>query len=111
MNLLAKWIINAIAIFATGFLLSGVHVQDFKVALIAALVLGIVNATIKPILFLLTLPITILTLGLFTLILNAFLIILTSQLVPGFKVDSFLWAFLFSLVNSVISSILEKIFD
>lgn len=82
---------------------------DFKAALLAALVLGIINATIKPLLILLTLPITVLTLGLFTLVINALLILLTSKLVPGFQVDGFWWAFLFSIILMVVNYILYKL--
>ena len=110
MQLLILWLINALAIIITAYLLQqGIHVTDFKAALIVALVLAIINATIKPLLLLLTLPITILTLGLFILVINALLILLTSSLVPGFQVDSFWWALLFSIVLTVVNSILHKI--
>lgn len=107
MNIIINWIISGLAILITAYLLPGVHVVDFITALMVALVLGIVNAFIKPILIILTLPINILTLGLFTFVINAFLVILTMNLVKGFQVDGFLWALLFSLVLSVISTILR----
>lgn len=109
MSLLLNWLVSTIAILAAAYLLPGVHVADFKAALITALVLGIINAVLKPILFLLTLPITILTLGLFTFVINALLILLTTRIVPGFHVDNFWWALLFSIVLSIISSILHRI--
>ena len=109
MKLLISWILNAAAILLTAYLLQGVHVADFTTALIVALVLGIINVTIKPLLFLLTLPITILTLGLFTFVINALMILLTSNLVPGFSVDNFGWALLFSIVMTVLNSILHQL--
>lgn len=107
MSLLGNWIVSALAILITSYLLPGVRINDFLTALLVAVVLGIANAFLKPILIFLTLPITILTLGLFTLVINAFLIILTSNLVSGFTVDGFISAFLFSLVLSVINSLLH----
>ena len=109
MMILANWIVSGLAIFLSAYLLSGVHVDDFATALIVAVVLGIVNAVLKPVLIILTLPITILTLGLFTLFINALLILLTTQFVSGFRVDGFWWAFLFSLVLSVVNSILHQL--
>lgn len=107
MTILANWIVSGLAIFLSAYLLSGVHVDGFATALIVAVVLGIVNAILKPILIILTLPINILTLGLFTLVINALLILLITGLIPGFKVDGFWWAFLFGLVLSVVNSILH----
>ena len=105
MNLL----IQGLAVFITAYLLPGVQVTDFVTSVIVSVVLGIVNTLIKPVLVLLTLPITFLTLGLFTLVINAFLVILVSNLVPGFKVDSFSWAIAFSLVLSLVSWFLNRL--
>ncbi len=80
---------------------------SFTTALVAALVLGIINAVIKPVLIILTLPINIVTLGLFTFVINAVLIMLTSLLVPGFKVDNFFSALLFGLLMSFINFFLH----
>lgn len=109
MTILVNWIVSGLAIFLSAYLLSGVHVDGFATALVIAVVLGIVNAVLKPILIILTLPITILTLGLFTLVINALLILLTTNLVSGFKVDGFWWAFFFSLVLSVVNSFLHSL--
>ncbi len=109
MRIIINWLIYTIAILISAYLLPGVHVANFQTALLAALVLGIINAILKPILFLLTLPITILTLGLFTLVINAALILLAAKLVHGFSVDSFWWAILFSLVLSIINSVLHRL--
>lgn len=112
MKLLARWIISAAAIMIATYLLrDGIQVANFQTALIAALVLGIINVTLKPLLFLLTLPITVLTLGLFALVLNALLVMVTAVLVPGFSVDSFWWALLFSLVLTGVNYILNKIIE
>lgn len=105
MNLLVK----SMAVFITAYLLPGVKVADFWTAVIVAIVLGLVNMVIKPILVILTLPITILTLGIFALIINALMILLVSALVPGFTVKSFAWALLFSLVLSLVSSFLNSL--
>lgn len=103
MQLFINLLVNGFAVFATSYVLSGVHVQNFLTAIIVAVVLGIVNTLIKPVLLILTLPLTIVTLGLFAVILNGILILLTSAIVPGFKVDSILWAILFSLVLSIVN--------
>ncbi len=109
MNILINWLVSAFAILVTAYLLPGVVVGSFTTALVVALVLGIINAFIKPILLILTLPINILTLGLFTFVINALIIILTADLVPGFKVNGFWWALLFSIVLSIINSFLHQL--
>lgn len=109
MGILINWLISALVIIIAAYVLPGVHVAGFMAALWVALVLGILNALLKPILILLTLPINILTLGLFTLVINALLIVLVTKLVPGFRVDGFGWALLFSLVVSLINMITAKI--
>ncbi len=109
MKTLISWFISALAVLITAYLLPGVHVDSFVSALIVALVLGIINAFIKPILIILTLPIGILTLGLFTFVINALLILLTANLVPGFTVDGFLWAIIFSIVLSIVNSVFGKL--
>lgn len=93
-----KWLLSALAIMVAAYLLPGVKIDGFFPAMVAAVVIGLINAFIKPILIILTLPINILTLGLFTLIINAFLVMLASALVPGFDVTGFGWAILFSIV-------------
>jgi putative membrane protein len=109
MKILADWIVYSLAILVAAYLLPGVHVAGFLTALVVAVVLGIVNAVIKPILVILTLPINILTLGLFTLVINAALVLLTSKLVTGFKVDGFWWALAFSLVLWLVNSFLFRL--
>ena len=110
MKVLINLLISTLVIIIAAYLLPGVKVQDLATALVAALVIGVINAFIRPILILLTLPINILTLGLFTLVLNALLIQLASSIVAGFTVDNFLWALIFSVVLSVINSLLHQLF-
>lgn len=101
MQILINWIISAMIVFAVSYIVPGVKVDTFTSALVVALVLGIINAFLKPVLLILTLPINVLTLGLFTFILNAMLIILVSKIVPGFEVNSFLSAFIFGIILSI----------
>lgn len=106
MALLLQWLVYSVAILIAAYLLPGVQIDSFGTALVAALILGILNAVLRPLLLLLTLPINILTLGLFTFVVNAAVILLTDGLVDGFSVDNFWWALLFSLLLSVISGLL-----
>lgn len=108
MGILINWIVSALAILAAAYLLPGVHVTSLVSALVAAVVLGIINAVLKPILLILTLPINILTLGLFTFVINALIILLAANLVPGFSVDGFWWALIFSVVLSIINSFFHR---
>jgi len=100
---LLHWVLLAIALGVTARLLPGVHVSSVPVLALASLVLGFVNAVVKPVLFVLTLPITVLTLGIFYLFVNAAVFGLAAALVPGFSVDSLGWAILAALVFSLIS--------
>jgi putative membrane protein len=110
MKIIINWLILTVAIMATSWLLPGVAVSGFVSALIAALVLGLINTFIKPVVVILTLPVNIITLGLFTFVINALLILLASRIVDGFSVRNFWWALIFSLVLSVIQNILQRIF-
>lgn len=109
MGLVINFIINGIAIFITARILPGIQLDDLGTALIVAIVLGLINTFIKPILIILTLPINLMTLGLFTFVVNALLILLVSNIVPGFSVSSFWTALLFSIVLSIVSGILNKL--
>lgn len=108
MRLLAVWIINAASLFLVGYLISGIHLGGFGSAMIAALVLGLVNALIRPILVILTLPVTLLTLGLFIFVINALLFLFVGNLLQGFVVHGFGAALLGSILYSVISWILSS---
>ena len=109
MQAIINLILSAIAVVISAYVLPGVHVNNFWTAIVVAVVLGILNAIIKPILLVLTLPINILTLGLFTFIINGIVILLVSSIVPGFKVDGFLWAILFSFVLSIVNGVISAI--
>ena len=110
MEIIIKILINGLAVFLTAYLLRGVSIKNFGHALLVAVVLAIVNAILKPILVILTIPITILTLGLFILVINALLIMLVDAILSGFKVKNFWWALLFSIILSIINGILSWIF-
>ncbi len=101
---LIHWLVIALALWVTAYILPGVQVDSYTALAIAAVVLGLVNALIRPILTILTLPITILTLGLFYLVVNGFTFFIASKLVPGFHVAGFWWAVLGALVVSIVSS-------
>jgi putative membrane protein len=109
MRLLLSLIINAIAVSIASYILPGVHVASLQTVLVVAVVLGVVNTFLRPVLMLLTLPITLITLGLFTLVINGLLVLLVTWIVPGFQVDNFFWAILFSLVVSLVSWFLAKL--
>lgn len=110
MKFLIQWLINALAVGITAYLLPGVRVSGIFAALITALLLGLVNVFIRPLLLILTLPLNILTLGLFTLVINALMVLLVAAIVPGFSVRGFWWAFLFGLVLAIVNYVLNVIF-
>ena len=109
MNLIIKIVVTAILVMGIAHFMPGIHVAGFATALIVAVVLGFLNIFIKPILVLLTLPATIFTLGLFLLVINAVIILLCANIVGGFRVDSFWTALLFSIILSVLQSIMYKL--
>jgi putative membrane protein len=101
-------IITSIVSFGLSYILSGISIDTFWTAIIVAIVLAILNAIVKPLLILLTLPITLLTLGLFLFVINALIILFAEHLVSGFRVDGFWWALLFSLLLSLVTSLMYK---
>lgn len=107
MRIIFNWFIRALAIAISAYLLPGVGVDNLMTALILAVVLAAINTFIKPVIIFFTLPLTILTLGLFTLVINALLIMLAGAFVPGFDVDGFVAAFLFAIVLSIVSAVLQ----
>jgi putative membrane protein len=109
MRMLIVWVLNAIALLGVAYLYPGVQVDDWKAAAIAALILGLVNTLVKPVLVLLTLPVTIITLGLFLLVLNALLFWAVASLVPGFHVSGFWAAVLGAILYSVIGWLLSML--
>jgi putative membrane protein len=104
MRVLLVWILNAVALWLVTLLLPGVTVQDELTAFIAAIVLGLVNAVIKPVLIVLTLPVTVLTLGLFLVVLNGLLFWGVASILPGFHVDGFWWGVAGALVYSILTA-------
>jgi putative membrane protein len=104
MNFIIKLLITAAIAYGLSSILTGVHIEDYKTAIIFALVLAVLNLIVKPILIILTLPITIITLGLFLFVINALIIIIADKFIDGIKIDGFFWALIFSLVLSILSS-------
>lgn len=108
MKFIMRIIVTSIIAFGLSYILSGVHIDSFWAAIVFAIVLAVLNAIVKPILILLTLPITLFTFGLFLFVINAAIILLTAEFVKGFRVDGFWWALLFSLLLSIITSVLYR---
>lgn len=109
MRFLINLLISTLTVLIAAYVLPGVEVTSFMDAFVVAIILGVANAVLRPLLLLLTLPITILTLGLFTFVINAFIILIVNALVPGFAVASFWWALLFSIILSLINSFLHSL--
>ncbi len=109
MKLILRLLLNALAVVILSYVLPGVGVDSMMTAIIVAVVLSLLNFLVKPILVILTLPITILTLGLFLLVINAIIILLAANLINGFHVTSFWWAILFSLLLAFLQAILQSI--
>lgn len=110
MEFLGRLIVSALAVIVTSYVLPGVQIDGALTALLVAAVLSLLNAVVKPVLIILTIPITVVTLGFFLLIINAVLILLTSKLLsPGFHVDGFWTAFFFSLVLSFVNAIFNSL--
>lgn len=110
MGFIIRILVTALAVYVAALILPGVHLRaDAKTIIIVALVLALLNAFVKPILIILTIPVTIATLGLFLLVINALIVKWAADIVPGFKVDGWLTALLFSLIVSVVSSILHSL--
>ncbi len=104
---ITRVLLTALAALIVSYVLSGVHINGIQTAIVLAIVLGLLNSFIKPILIILTLPITVVTLGLFLIVINILIIKWASDLVTGFSVDGWWSAFLFSLLLSFVSSVLE----
>ena len=111
MNFIIRLLITAAVAYGLSMILSGVHIPDFKDALIFAIVLALLNVFVKPLLVILTLPVSIVTLGLFLFVINALIILLADKLMDGLTVDGFWWALIFSLILSVVSSFAQSLLD
>ncbi len=104
MNFIIRILLTAAIAYVLSKILTGVHIDDYITAILFALVLAVLNAIVKPVLIILTLPITIVTLGLFLFVINALIIIIADKFIDGIKVDGFFWSLLFSLILSIFSS-------
>lgn len=108
MSLLKRFIVNCIAVAAGALILPGIHIRNSFLSLIGVtLLLSILNTLLKPLLILLTIPVTIITFGLFLIVINAFIVLIAGNLIDGFAVDGFWWAVLFSLIISFINSLFK----
>ena len=105
MNFLVKLLISGLAIVITSYILPGVSVEGYFAAVLVAAILSILNVLVRPFLIVLTIPITVFKLGLFLLVINALIILIADYFIPGFYVDNFWWALLFSIILSIINSI------
>jgi putative membrane protein len=109
MAIIVKWVLSAVGVLIAAYILPGVAVTSFWTALLVAAILAVLNAILRPILVVLTIPITILTLGLFLLVINALIILLTDSLISGFEVSNFWWALAFSLLISVLGALFDDV--
>ncbi|HYW41711.1 MAG TPA: phage holin family protein [Bryobacteraceae bacterium] len=109
LQLIVGWLVSALALWIVAEIIPGIQVRDFGAALLATIVIAVVNAVVGPVIKFLTLPFTILTLGLFLLVVNAFLLKLASLFTPGFRVNGFLNAVLGSLVLTILTSVLRRL--
>ena len=105
MNFVIRLLVTAAVAYGLAYLLKGIHIDSYWTALVFALVLAIVNLIVRPLLVILTIPLTIITLGLFLFVINALMVLLASKVVDGITVDGFWWALLFGLLLSIVSSL------
>ncbi len=109
MNFIIRLLITAVVAYGLSMVLSGVHIPKFTDAIIFVLLLALLNMLIKPLLVLFTLPITVVTLGLFLFVINAIIILVADKFMDGVTIDGFWWALLFSLLLSMVSSLLQSL--
>lgn len=109
MQLIIALVLNAVALLATAYVVPGFHVASFSTAVVAAVVLAVVNTFIKPILSFVTAPLSLVTLGLFAFVVNALVLFIVSYFVPGFKVDGWMAAILGAVVLSVVATVLTSV--
>jgi putative membrane protein len=111
MNYIIKILLTAIAVFVIANILPGVSIESYFTSIIVAVIIGLLDSLVKPILIILTIPITIITLGLFLFIINALIILIADYFISGFGVGNIIWAAIFSILVSLLQSILYKILD
>lgn len=109
MQILVALVLNAVALLATAYIVPGFHVANFTTALLAAIVLGVVNTFIKPVLSFISLPITMVTLGLFAFVINAVVLFIVSAIVPGLRLDGWVPAILGAVVLSIVATVLSSL--
>ena len=109
MKFIIQLIVSALAVIVTSMILPGVHIENGLTAIIVAAVLAFLNAIVKPVLVILTIPITVFTLGIFLIVINAFMILLAAKIVDGFHVDGFWIALIFSILLSLVSSVFNAL--
>ena len=111
MGIIMKILVTAAVAFGLTYVLNGIHIDGFATALVFAIVLGLLNLIVKPVLHILGLPLTIITLGLFALVINAVVVLIADYFIDGMVIDGFWWALIFSIALSVITSLLNGIFS
>ncbi len=109
MKILLKLLVSSLAVFFSAYILPGVYLDGFPSAMVVALILGALNAFLKPLLIVLTIPVTMITFGLFLLVINAFMIMITDSVLEGFSVNGFWSALLFSIIVSLATAFLEAL--
>lgn len=109
MGFLVRMLLSALAVVIVSYLLPGVRVDGFFAAFIVAVLLSLLNLVVKPILVILTIPLTVFTLGMFLLVINALIILIADAVIPGFFVDGFWWALIFSILLSIVNALLTDL--
>lgn len=104
MNLVVRWLVNALIVFGLAWALPGIHIETFWAAMLVAAVLALLNAFVQPLLIILTIPVTIITLGLFIFVINALIVLMAAAIVNSFSVENFWWALLFSILMAALNS-------
>lgn len=110
MSIITNLLISALAVYLTAWLLPGISVKSYWAAIGVAIVIGLLNVLVKPLLTVLTIPVTVITLGLFLFVIDALVVMLASKLLDSFQVNGFWWALLFSIIVSVVTNLLYKLF-
>jgi putative membrane protein len=108
-KLIANWVLNAIALNIVAYFVPGVFIRDFKAALFAIIVISLLNTVVKPIIILLTLPVTVITLGLFIFVINAILLLIAGSITPGFEVNGFGTAIIGSILFTVVTMVFNRL--
>lgn len=106
LQILGNLVVNTLSVFAVSYILPGIVVNDFLTALVVAIVLAVLNVTLKPLLIIITIPFTLITFGLFLLVVNVLVLYAAEALIDGFEIAGFWWAVLFSVLVSIVNSIL-----